>query len=70
MDGGIVISYIPTVLQVKTYIDTMQELGYFADIEIFEIIRRPWQVKGLSVRPETWMYNFSAFIVFARKIYI
>jgi tRNA (adenine57-N1/adenine58-N1)-methyltransferase len=70
LDGGIVISYIPTVLQVKTYIDTMQELGYFADIEVFENIKRPWHVKGLSVRPETWMYNFSAFIVYARKRYI
>jgi tRNA (adenine57-N1/adenine58-N1)-methyltransferase len=66
--GGIIISYIPTILQVKTYMDTMMELGYFFDIEIFENIKRPWQVKGLSVRPETWMYNFSAFIVFARKI--
>ena len=70
VSGGIVISYIPTVLQVKAYVDLMQELKFFDDIEIFEIIRRPWQVKGLSVRPETWMYNFSAFIVFARKIYI
>lgn len=70
LGGGIVISYIPTVIQVKTYIDTMQELGYFADIEVFENIKRPWQVKGLSVRPETWMYNFSAFIVYARKRYI
>jgi tRNA (adenine57-N1/adenine58-N1)-methyltransferase len=68
VEGGIVIAYIPTILQVKTYVDTMQELGYFADIEVFENIKRPWQVKGLSVRPETWMYNHSAFIVYARKI--
>jgi tRNA (adenine57-N1/adenine58-N1)-methyltransferase len=67
-DGGIVISYIPTILQVKNYIDTMHELGIFADIEVFENIKKPWHVKGLSVRPETWVYNFSAFIVYARKI--
>jgi len=61
-------AYIPTILQVKNYVDRLNELGYFRDIDIFESIRRPWQVKGLSVRPETWIYNHSAFIVFARKI--
>ena len=66
--GGIVMAYIPTILQVKNYIDRLNELGYFSDVDIFENIRRPWQVKGLSVRPETWIYNHSAFIVFARKI--
>lgn len=66
--GGIVMAYIPTILQVKNYVDRLNELGYFRDIDIFESIRRPWQVKGLSVRPETWIYNHSAFIVFARKI--
>jgi tRNA (adenine57-N1/adenine58-N1)-methyltransferase len=68
IDGGMIVSYIPTVLQVKTYVDTLKETGYFDDIETFEIIKRPWKVDGLSVRPEMWIYNHSAFIVKARKI--
>lgn len=65
--GGIVVSYIPTVLQVKQYADVLRACRYFTDIEIFELILRPWKADGLSVRPESWMYNHSAFIVTARK---
>mgnify|MGYP001030298333 CR=1 FL=1 len=68
--GGIIVAYIPTILQVKTYVDTLKEAGYFTEIEIFENIKRPWKVDGLSVRPESWMYNHSAFIVSSRKISI
>jgi len=67
ISGGIIVSYIPTILQVKTYVDTLKSTGYFADLSTFEIIKRPWKVDGLSVRPEMWMYNHSAFIVRARK---
>jgi len=67
VDGGIIVSYIPTILQVKTYVDSLKSAGYFADLSTFEIIKRPWKVDGLSVRPEMWMYNHSAFIVKARK---
>jgi tRNA (adenine57-N1/adenine58-N1)-methyltransferase len=68
VNGGIVVSYIPTVLQVKTMVDTLKESGYFTQIETFELILRPWKVDGLSVRPEMWMYNHSAFLVSARKL--
>ncbi|MDY6821837.1 MAG: hypothetical protein SVN78_09485, partial [Deferribacterota bacterium] len=68
VEGGIVMAYIPTILQVKSYVDRLNELECFRDLDIFENIRRPWQVEDLSVRPKTWIYNHSAFIVFARKI--
>ncbi|MDR2104872.1 MAG: tRNA (adenine-N1)-methyltransferase, partial [Deferribacteraceae bacterium] len=68
VNGGIVVSYIPTVLQVKTMVDALKESGYFSQIETFELILRPWKVDGLSVRPEMWMYNHSAFLVSARKL--
>jgi tRNA (adenine57-N1/adenine58-N1)-methyltransferase len=66
--GGMLISYIPTVLQVKTMVDSLKDCGYFEEIETFELILRPWKVDGLSVRPEMWIYNHSAFIVAARKV--
>lgn len=67
IDGGIIVSYIPTILQVKTFVDTLRETKLYDDISTFEIIKRPWKVDGLSVRPEMWIYNHSAFIVKARK---
>lgn len=67
INGGLLVSYIPTVLQVKTMVDTLKFCGYFDEIETFELILRPWKVDGLSVRPEMWIYNHSAFIVTARK---
>ncbi|MBQ3034099.1 MAG: tRNA (adenine-N1)-methyltransferase [Deferribacterales bacterium] len=67
IDGGIVVAYIPTVLQVKTYVDELKACGFFSEIETAELIRRPWKVDGLSVRPEMWIYNHSAFLVTARK---
>jgi len=66
-DGGILVSYIPTVLQVKTMVESLKDCSYFDEIGTFELILRPWKVDGLSVRPEMWIYNHSAFIVSARK---
>ncbi|MDR2885133.1 MAG: tRNA (adenine-N1)-methyltransferase [Deferribacteraceae bacterium] len=66
-NGGMLVSYIPTVLQVKSMVDSIRACGYFDEIETFELILRPWKVEGLSVRPEMWIYNHSAFIVTARK---
>jgi len=40
----------------------------FIEIETHEFNKRPWKVEGLSVRPEMWIYNHSAFIVSARKV--
>jgi len=56
------------VLQVKTYVDALKEAGSYLEIETFELIRRPWRVEGLSVRPEIWMFSHSAFLVVARRI--
>jgi len=67
INGGIIVAYIPTILQVKKYVDELQDTKFFSDIDTSELIRRPWKVDGLSVRPETWMYNHSAFLVVARK---
>jgi len=67
-DGGIMIAYIPTILQVKEHVDTLRACGYFEEIETFELNLRPWKVEGRSVRPEMWVYSHSAFLVAARKV--
>lgn len=68
VDGGIIIAYLPTILQVKQYVDELRNTARFEEIEVFEVTHRPWKVEGLSVRPEMWVYNHSAFIIYARKI--
>lgn len=67
-NGGLIVAYLPTILQVKTYVDTLKESQMFSDIETAEFTRRPWKVDGQSVRPEMWIYNHSAFLISARKL--
>jgi tRNA (adenine57-N1/adenine58-N1)-methyltransferase len=66
--GGIFLSYLPTIIQVKELCETVRSDGGFSEPEIFEVIHRPWNVKGMSVRPVSWMFSHSAFITVARRI--
>lgn len=66
--GGIVLSYLPSTVQVKQLVERVEETGSFNEPEVFEVIHRPWHVKGQSVRPVQWMFSHSAFIVVSRKI--
>lgn len=65
--GGILLAYLPSTIQVKQLCDRLAEEGAFPDPETFEVILRPWHVKGMSVRPVQWMFSHSAFLVVARK---
>lgn len=67
-NGGIIISLIPTMLQVMTFVDSLRSSKKFYPIEIFETMLRHWNVKGQSVRPEHFMVSHTAFLVSARKI--
>jgi tRNA (adenine57-N1/adenine58-N1)-methyltransferase catalytic subunit len=65
--GGILCSYLPTVPQVQTLVETAQELGTFAEIEVKEFLMRDWNVKGRSVRPDHSMVGHTGFLIFMRK---
>jgi len=67
-NGGIIIAYLPTILQAVTLVEHLKESGIFEELETFEFTKRPWKIDGRSVRPEMWTYNHSAFIVKARKV--
>ncbi len=67
-NGGLIVTYLPTILQVKNYVEALKESGYFSNIETAELTRRPWKVDGQAIRPEMWIYNHSAFIISARKM--
>ncbi|XOB64744.1 tRNA (adenine-N1)-methyltransferase [Deferribacteres bacterium DY0037] len=67
-NGGIIVGYLPTILQAVTFVENLKSSGIFEEIETFEFTKRPWKIDGRSVRPEMWTYNHSAFLVKARKV--
>jgi len=66
--GGVFIAYVPTALQLKDTVESLQQRRDFAEIECFETLLRNWQVKGMSVRPVHRMVAHSAFIIVARRL--
>ena len=68
-DGGILLCYIPTVLQIYKLFKRM-ELRYarsFRVMGIYEVGMREWEIKGRSMRPEHRMIAHTGFIFVARK---
>ncbi len=66
--GGVFLSFVPTVVQVKALVDALRTQGTFAAIEVLETLLRFWHVQGLSVRPEHRMVAHTGFIIVARKL--
>lgn len=66
--GGILLGYLPTVIQVKSFVDSLREQGGFARIETMECLMRFWHIKGLSMRPEHRMVAHTGFITIARRV--
>jgi tRNA (adenine57-N1/adenine58-N1)-methyltransferase len=66
--GGVLVAYVPTVLQVKNLVDSLRAHGSFAAAQSFETLTRFWHVKQLSVRPQHRMVAHTGFIVTARRV--
>jgi tRNA (adenine57-N1/adenine58-N1)-methyltransferase len=66
--GGLILGYLPTVLQVKQFVDALRAHGGFAAVQAFETLQRFWHVKHLSIRPEHRMVAHTGFIVVARRL--
>ncbi len=66
--GGIFLAYLPTVPQIVQTVETLQAAGTFALIETVEILLRPWNVEGRSVRPAHRMVAHTGFLVTARRV--
>lgn len=64
--GGIFVSYLPTIIQVKALVDRLREDPAFVSIEVMEVLLRNWQIEGLSVRPFHRMVAHTGFITLAR----
>jgi len=67
-EGGIFLSYLPTVPQAVELVAALRTSRAFAMIETTETLLRPWNIEGPSVRPAHRMVAHTAFITTARRI--
>ena len=63
--GGILLSFLPTILQVHRLILALEEDSRFQLIETVETLLRSWHVTERSVRPEHRMVAHSGFLTTA-----
>jgi tRNA (adenine57-N1/adenine58-N1)-methyltransferase len=63
--GGIILSYLPSVPQVMTLRESLDDAG-FAMAETVEILQRGWHIEGQAVRPDHRMVGHTGFLTSAR----
>lgn len=66
--GGILLAYLPTVLQVKNLVDALRADKRFVCIETMETLMRFWHIKGMSARPQHRMVAHTGFLTSARRL--
>jgi tRNA (adenine57-N1/adenine58-N1)-methyltransferase len=66
--GGIVLSYVPTIIQSHQLSETLSREREWALVETFETLMRPWNIEGQSVRPFHRMVAHTGFITVARRV--
>lgn len=65
--SGILVSFSPTIEQVKKTTFKLQKNGFF-DINTYELIKRTMQVKENATRPQVRMIGHTGYLTFGRKI--
>jgi len=65
--SGTLVSFSPTIEQVKKTTFALQENGFF-EINTYELIKRKFQVKENATHPEVRMIGHTGYMTFARKI--
>jgi tRNA (adenine57-N1/adenine58-N1)-methyltransferase len=63
--GGIVCGYLPTTIQVQTFVLDLRARG-FQQVETFELLLRSWYVTERSVRPDHRMVGHTGFVTVGR----
>lgn len=66
--GGILICFLPTVLQVHQLTESLRLTGKWKGIRTTETLVRPWHVEGMSARPDHRMVGHTGFITVARLV--
>lgn len=65
--GGILVSYLPTIIQVAQLREVLGGHG-FGLAETIEVLQRSWHVEGTSVRPDHRMVAHTGFLTAARLL--
>ena len=68
--GGVLVAYVPTVLQVKALVDALHDHAAFGAVETFETLQRFWHVREISIRPEHRMVAHTGFVTVGRRLSI
>jgi tRNA (adenine57-N1/adenine58-N1)-methyltransferase len=66
--GGILLMYVPTIIQSHQIAETLNREPAWALVETFETLVRPWNIEGTSVRPFHRMVAHTGFITVARRV--
>jgi tRNA (adenine57-N1/adenine58-N1)-methyltransferase catalytic subunit len=66
--GGILLSYVPTIIQSHQTTEALHRARAWALVETFETLVRPWNIDGTSVRPFHRMVAHTGFITVARRV--
>ena len=70
LPGGVLVGYVPTVLQVKSLVDALHQHPAFGAVETFEMLQRFWHVREVSIRPEHRMVAHTGFVTVAHRLAI
>jgi tRNA (adenine57-N1/adenine58-N1)-methyltransferase len=65
--GGVLVVWVPTVLQVKQFVDDARRT-MFGALQVMETMQRSWYVRGLSIRPEHRMVAHTGFMIVCRRL--
>ena len=65
--GGILLSFVPTILQSHELDKALKGQRTFDMIETVEVMLRPWSIGGRSVRPDHRMARHTGFITTSRR---
>ena len=66
--GGILLSYVPTIIQSHQITEALNRERTWALVETFETLVRPWNIDGTSVRPFHRMVAHTGFMTVARRV--
>lgn len=64
--GGILVSFLPTILQVSRLTEALRQEPRWTSIWTQESLMRTWHVEGQSVRPDHRMVAHTGFLTLAR----
>ena len=67
LPGGIIICFVPTVLQFHELTKVLSDDGRFELIDTVEVLVRSWTASDRSVRPDQRMVSHTGFITTARR---